>query len=198
MDSNQTLTSGRSSDVRERILDAAYDLFSRHGVRGVGIDAVIERSGVARMTLYRHFSSKETLALAFLARREQKWTREWLEEAVERRTSDPRERLLAVFDALDEWFRRDTFEGCAFISVLLETAGTGGPLYQASAECLANVRAYLARLAAEAGIENPQDFAQDWHILVKGAIVAAGEGDRDAARRAREIGERLLQSWLPA
>lgn len=198
MDSNQTLTSGRSSDVRERILDAAYDLFSRHGVRGVGIDAVIERSGVARMTLYRHFSSKETLALAFLARREQKWTREWLEEAVERRASDPRERLLAVFDALDEWFRRDTFEGCAFISVLLETAGTGGPLYQASAECLANVRAYLARIAAEAGIENPQDFAQDWHILVKGAIVAAGEGDRDAARRAREIGERLLQSWLPA
>jgi AcrR family transcriptional regulator len=192
------LTSGRSSDVRERILDAAYDLFSRHGVRGVGIDAVIERSGVARMTLYRHFASKETLALAFLARREQKWTREWLEEAVERRTSDPRERLLAVFDAFDEWFQRETFEGCAFISVLLETAGTGGPLYHASAECLAHLRAYLERLAAEAGIESPQGFAQDWHILMKGAIVAAGEGDRDAARRARVIGERLLQSSLPA
>jgi AcrR family transcriptional regulator len=197
MTTQETVTSGRSSDVRERILDAAYDLFSRHGVRGVGIDAVIERSGVARMTLYRHFSSKETLALAFLQRREQKWSRDWLQELVEGRTSDPVGRLLGIFDAFDEWFQQDTFEGCAFISVLLETAGTGGPLCQASIECLARVRTFLAGLATEAGIPNPHDFAREWHILMKGCIVAAGEGDRGAARRARGIGEVLLKSRLP-
>src|SRR5438552_11387299 len=97
--------------ARERILDAAYDLFSRHGVRAVGIDAIVERSGVARMTLYRHFASKDALVLAFLERREERWTRAWLQHEVERRSSDPRARLLAIFDVFDEWFQEADFEG---------------------------------------------------------------------------------------
>src|SRR5262245_62153820 len=93
-------------DARERILDAAYDLFSRQGIRAVGIDAVIERSDVARMTLYRHFASKDALALAFLERREERWTQGWLQHEVEARATDPAERLLAIFDVFDEWFQR--------------------------------------------------------------------------------------------
>jgi len=64
-----------ATSARTRILDAAYDPFSRRGIRGVGIDAVISESGVARMTLYRHFTSKEELVLAYLERREEQWTR---------------------------------------------------------------------------------------------------------------------------
>src|SRR5262245_34834703 len=90
------------SDGREGIMGAAYELFSRNGIRAVGIDAVIERAGVARMTLYRHFNSKEELVLAFLERREELWTKGWLQAEVEARAEDPRERLLAIFDVFDE------------------------------------------------------------------------------------------------
>jgi len=178
--------------ARERILAAAYELFSRQGVRAVGVDAVVERAGVARMTLYRHFKSKDELVLAFLERREQLWTREWLQAEVERRAADPRERLLAIFDVFDEWFQADDFEGCSFINVLLETADSANPINQASATYLARIREFLEGLASDAGIEDPEAFARKWHILMKGSIVAAGEGDRGAARRAREIGALLL------
>src|SRR5580700_3759497 len=87
-----------SSQARERLLEAAYGLFSRRGVQAVGIDAIIERSGVARQTMYRHFASKQDLVLAFLERREQVWTRKWLEAEVVHRATDPRDRLLTIFD----------------------------------------------------------------------------------------------------
>src|SRR5215471_12281117 len=96
--------------ARDRILDTAYDLFSRHGVRAVGVDTIIAESGVAKMTLYRHFASKDELVLAFMDAREQRWTRDWVEAESARRSSTPAEQLLAVFDLFDEWFRRDDFE----------------------------------------------------------------------------------------
>src|SRR5436305_10657910 len=115
------MAEAQAPGARTRILDAAYDLFSRRGVRAVGIDAVIAASGVSRMTLYRHFRSKEELVIAYLERREQQWTRDWLQREVCRRTDDPRARLLAIFDVFDEWFRTPAFEGCAFINIMLES-----------------------------------------------------------------------------
>jgi AcrR family transcriptional regulator len=182
-----------SPRARERILEAAYDLFSRNGVRAVGIDTIVERSGVARMTLYRHFPSKDALVLAFLERREQRWTKDWLEREVERRADDPRERLLAIFDLFDAWFQRRDFEGCSFINVLLEIADSGHALHRASTQYLARIRAFVERLATEAGVADPEGFAKQWHILMKGSIVAACEGDRQAGQRAREIGALLVQ-----
>jgi AcrR family transcriptional regulator len=179
-------------DARERILGAAYELFSRDGIRAVGIDAIIARSGVARMTLYRHFASKDDLVLAFLQRREELWTREWLQAEVERRATEPGQRLLAIFDVFDEWFRREDFEGCSFINVLLEVADPVSPLHRASASYLAEIRSFIEGLAAEAGVEDAEGFARKWHILMKGSIVAAAEGDRNAARRARDVGALLL------
>jgi AcrR family transcriptional regulator len=187
--------SGRGA--RARILDAAYELFSRNGIQSVGIDAVISRSGVARQTLYRHFASKQDLVLAFLERREQDWTRRWLEEEVRRRENDPGARLLVIFDVFDEWFRRSDFEGCSFINVMLEHPDPADPLHRASVSYLAGIRGFLEELVREAGIADAQDFARQWHILMKGSIVAAGEGDRDAARRAKQIGALLLEKARP-
>jgi len=181
------------TDARSRILEAAYELFSRHGIRAVGIDAIIQRSGVARMTLYRNFGSKDELVLAFLERREQRWTKDWLQHEAERRAADPGERLLAIFDVFDEWFQRDDFEGCSFINVLLETTDPASPVRSASADQLARIRAYVAGLAREAGVADPERLAHKWHILMKGSIVAAGEGDHEAARRAREVAALVLR-----
>jgi AcrR family transcriptional regulator len=186
------------SEARERILEAAYDLFSRQGIRAVGIDSIIERSGVARMTLYRHFASKDALVLAFLERREERWTREWLQREVEARADDPGERLLAIFDVFDGWFQQPDFEGCSFINVLLEIADPANELHLACTDYLARIRAFVEGLAADAGIADPEAFARQWHILMKGSIVSAGEGDLWAARRAQEIGRLLLLQKAPA
>lgn len=191
--STQTTRAPAPGDARERILIAAYELFSRRGIRAVGIDAIIARSGVARMTLYRHFASKEELVLAFLERREEQWTRGWLQADVEHRTSDPAERLLVIFDVFGEWFRRPDFEGCSFINVMLEAADPADSIHRAGTAYLAGIRTFLERLAREAGIADAGDFARKWHILMKGAIIAAGEGDADAARRAQDIGRLLLK-----
>lgn len=186
----------KPSRARERVLTTAYDLFARRGIRGVGVDTIVDQAGVAKMTLYRHFPSKDDLVLAFLQRREQLWTREWLEAAVKSRAAAPRERLLAIFDVFDEWFQRDDFEGCSFINVLIEMSEPGHPVKEASAAHLANIRVFLSALAADAGAAQPDDFARKWHILMKGSIIAAGEGDRLAARRARAVAGLLLDSEL--
>ena len=184
------------SDARERLLTAAYDLFSGHGVQAVSVDAIIERSGVARQTMYRRFGSKQELVLAFLKRREQVWIRGWLAAEVHRRARSPRGRLLAIFDVFDEWFRAPGFEGCSFINVMLEHPDAGHPLHAGAAEYLLRIRIFVAGLAADAGIADPEPFARQWHILMKGSIVSAGEGDRDAARHAQRLGRLLLDAEL--
>jgi AcrR family transcriptional regulator len=182
--------------ARERVLGAAYDLFSRQGIRAVGIDTIIARAGVAKMSFYRHFPSKDELVLAFLQKREQLWTHEWLEAEVNRRAATSRERLLAIFDVFDEWFQQEDFEGCSFINVLLEIAEPSHPTRQATTSHLANIRVFLRALADGAGVPRSDDFARKWHILMKGSIVAAGEGDRLAARRAQDVGRLLLAAEL--
>jgi hypothetical protein len=91
-----------------------------------------------------------------------------------------------------EWFRSPDFEGCSFINVMLEYPDPEHPLHRAAADYLQRIRDFVSGLAAEAGIADPDGFARQWHILMKGSIVSAGEGDRDAAGRARAIGSVLL------
>lgn len=186
----------RGAKARDRILAAAYELFSRQGIRAVGIDAIIERSGVARMTLYRHFKSKEQLVLAFLSQREAFWTSGWLQAEVMRRAGTARERLLAIFDVFGEWFKVEGFEGCTFINVMLETTDREDVVHRATVDYLRRIREFLSALAAEAGVRDADGFARSWHILMKGSIVAAGEGDRDAATRARAMGTLVLDDAL--
>jgi AcrR family transcriptional regulator len=178
-------------EARERILDTAYELFSRRGVRAVGVDEVTERAGVAKATLYRHFPSKDELVLAFLERREQRWTLDWVEAEARRGGSTPEEQLLAIFDAFDGWFRQDDFEACSFINVMLEM-GPEHPAGRASIHHLENIRSIVRRLAEEAGLRDPDSFARSWHILMKGSIVSAAEGDTEAAQRAKSMARCLL------
>jgi AcrR family transcriptional regulator len=193
MSENIATRSASTRTARQRILATAYELFSHRGVRNVGIDELIERAGVAKATLYRHFPSKDELVLAFLDEREQRWTYGWVQAEARRRGATPEEQLLAIFDLFDEWFHRDDFKGCSFINVLLEVGGLDHPVGRASADHLANIRAVVRTLAQEAGLRDPEPFALSWHILMKGSIVQAAEGDRDAARRARALGQLLIE-----
>ena len=180
--------------ARERILQAAYILFSQHGVRAVGIDTIIARSGVAKMSLYRHFKSKEELVLAFLQMREARWTHQWLEAEILEIDTTPEGRLLAIFDVFDGWFQEPDFEGCTFINVLLESA-PHSPIHQAAALHLAEIRKIISGQATQARLAEPEKFAQMWHFLMKGCIVAANEGNRQAGQQAKEAGTILLANW---
>jgi AcrR family transcriptional regulator len=179
---------------RERVARAAYELFSQSGVRSVGVDAVIEQAGTAKMTLYRNFPSKDDLILDFLRRREERWTHAWLVAETQRRGTTPQEQLLAIFDVFGEWFSEPDFAGCSFLTTMIEISDRAHPVHQAAVGHLATIRCYLSRLAAAAGIADADGFARKWHILMKGAVMAAQEGDLLAAARARELGELLLAS----
>jgi len=176
---------------RQRILDTAYQLISRRGVRDVGVEEVIAKAGIAKATLYRHFPSKDKLVLAVLEQREERWTLGLVETEARRRGGTPDERLLAIFDVFDEWFRSDSFDTCTFVNVLLEMRASH-VLGEASIRHLLNIRTMITRLATEAGLREPEEFASSWHILMKGSIVSAAEGDLKAARRARAMAAGLI------
>jgi AcrR family transcriptional regulator len=182
--------------ARERILSAAYDLYSTRGIRDVGVDEVIEQAGVAKATLYRRFSSKDELVIAFLDLREQRWVADWVVAEATRRADTAEGRLLAIFDLFDEWFHRDDFEGCSFINALLEM-GPDHPIGQASQQQLKAIRTILSDLAQQANLRDPETFARSWHILMKGSIVSAAEGDLDAARLARATAQLVLEHHAP-
>ena len=179
---------------RERLINAAYDLFSRDGVSQVGIDTILAKSGCAKASLYSNFKTKVELAIAFLDRREAVWTRDWLETEIKRRATTPEARLLAIFDVFDGWFHKRSFEGCSFINVLLESK-IDSPVRKAASVHLAKIRAIVQGLAEEADLREPQKFAQIWHMLMKGSIISAGEGNRNAAREAKCAAQLVLDGW---
>jgi AcrR family transcriptional regulator len=181
------------ADARERTLLTAYELFRSHGVTEVGVDRIVAEAGVAKTTLYRHFRSKEDLVLAVLDRHDQVWTQGWLERLSVDGDETPEAKLLAIFDAFDEWFRQETYRGCLFANVSLEARGGPGPLGAAAAARLRDIREFIASLAAEARIDDPGEFAFRIQILLLGAIIQAVNGDLGAARSAGEVAALLLE-----
>jgi AcrR family transcriptional regulator len=178
---------GHQQGARERILQAAYRIFSRRGIRDVGVDELIEASGVARATFNRHIRSKDEVALAYLGQ----WyteRRAAIEAALACHGPGDPAAVLAVFD---DWFRQGAAQVSSFPHVMLEM-GTGHPLGQASMAYMEKTRQEVAALAAAAGLRDPAGFAWSIHILLQGAIVAAAEGERQAAERAKTMAALLI------
>src|SRR5689334_5569078 len=179
------MTVVEAPSARERLIDTSYDLFTRRGIGGVGVDEVIDKAGVAKATLYRHFPSKEDLVLAFLDRRAELWTGEVIDRQPRGRADDPEDQLLALFDVLDDWFHeRSDYEACSFVKVLFEM-GAEGRIGQACLAHLDKIRDILRDRAELAGLRDATGLAWKLNILVKGSIVCAAEGDRDSAQRAK-------------
>lgn len=178
-------------ELRERILTAAYPLFVSRGIRDVTLDEVRDTAGVTMEQFEASFASRDDLAAACLLRREREWTLGVVERGARARGANPTEQLLAIFDVFDEWFRRDDYEACTFINVLLEM-GKDHPLGRASGACLVNIRKIVETLAGEAQLRDADEFALSWHILMKGAIINAVEGDQDAALRSKAMARDLI------
>jgi AcrR family transcriptional regulator len=183
---------GPNADARSRVLSTAYNLFCRQGVQATGIDRIVADAGVAKMTLYRHFRSKEELVLAVLDLREELWTNRWLIAEAKRRGDTPREQLLAIFDLFDGWFHQPDYEGCLLNNILLESRER--PIHAACIAKRENVLKFLHSLAEEAGVRDPDTLARQWRMLMTGAMVDAAGGDLKAAPRAKQMASLLLES----
>jgi AcrR family transcriptional regulator len=185
---------GAKRSARERLLEAASELFYAEGVQTVGIDRVIEHAGVAKASLYNTFGSKEELVRAYLEKRHAGTTAR-LNAAVERQ-HDPRARLLAVFAAQAEFFTQPDFRGCAFSAATAE-APPAGLIEQAADDYRHDIRGLFARLAAEAGAADPDSLARQLHMLYDGAGQSA-RMDRDPtiAVAARAAAQTLIDAAI--
>lgn len=174
--------------ARDRLLQAAEDLFYAEGIQAVGVERLLAASGVGRASFYRHFTGKDSLVSAVLRRRDEHW-RAWLEGAVTAHGGGP----LAVFDALAEGADDPGFRGCAFINAMAETASPHSDVYRLATEHKNRVVGFLNHLIEEAGHPRHQELAEQFALLMDGAIVTAmREQTGDPARRARKIAELLL------
>ena len=183
---------GRALTPKEKLERTAYALFTRHGIRSVGVDTIVARSGVGKMTLYRHYPSKDALALAFFERRFELFSRGW-QSAVEALRLPPREALLAIFDVLEDWYHSPSYTGCPVVKAVLESR-TDEPVYGGALRYFSSVRGFLRKLATQAAVRDPDALAAQWHILIWGSIIGARAKDRDAARRAKELAAAILAS----
>jgi AcrR family transcriptional regulator len=185
----------RRAPARDRLLDAANELFYAEGVQTVGIDRIIERAGVAKASLYNLFGSKEGLVAAYLASRHD-LTVTRLTEAIEQ-VDEPRQKILAVFDAQAQQYQQPDFNGCAFIAASTE-APSRGLIEQAADQFRAWVRAMFTDLAEQAGAPNPINLGRQLHLIYDGAGLAGRMDHHDPAiaPSARGAVEALLEAAL--
>lgn len=182
---------------RDHLIDTALRLFYTGGFTATGIDKILAEAGVAKMTLYKHFRSKDDLILAVLQRRDEQF-RGWLTGEMEKASKEPEERLLAMFDALGTWFEGRAFKGlgfsgCAFINASSEFAEQSHPAHRAAAEHKLRIVEYLERLCAQAGAKDPGALAEQLALLKEGAIATAHvRGMPTAASLAKDMARNLI------
>ncbi len=183
----------QSSPKRDHLMATAWRLFYRDGLRAVGIDTILGEAGVAKMTLYNHFASKEELIIAILEKRDLEF-RTSLMAQVESAGTDPEQRLLAVFDWLEGWFGSESFKGCVFIRAVSEYPEPTHPIHQTAWRHKIAVKAALTDLCGAAGAKDAVALAETLSFLIDGAIVTAHATQTTApARSARVTAAQLLK-----
>ena len=189
---NAELTDPRPA--RQRLLDAANELFYSEGVQSVGIDRIIEHAGVAKGSLYNAYGSKEALVTAYLAARHEGTTSR-LQRAIES-VDDPREKILAVFDAQAAIFREPGFHGCAFVAAGAE-AEPGSQIEEATAHYRSWIRSMFTRLARAAGARHPRQLGEQLQLLYDGGGIAANMDHKPAiAKASRAAAAALVDAAL--
>ncbi|MBT2492101.1 TetR/AcrR family transcriptional regulator [Streptomyces sp. ISL-96] len=182
-----------------RLLDAAETLFNERGVQAVGMDAIRSASGVSLKRLYQVFPSKDDLLEAVLRRRDAD-VRSGIEQATAAR-EDPRERVLAVFDYLDDWFAQPTFRGCVFINAFGEMGGVSQGVAAVARANKRSLQDHFAEQLAAAGLppDHVAELAAQLAVLANGAMATAGiTGSPTPARHARDAAKILLDTFGPS
>jgi len=179
---------------RDHLLAVAQRMFCETGFHAVSVDAIVQEAGVARMTLYKNFGSKEDLIVATL-KREDRLFRQWLVSAVEAQSNHSEDRILGLFHALHDRFASAGYYGCAFIRASIEYPAPGHPVHRAAREHKEMIRSYLRGLAAEVEGADSMMLSEQLYLLFEGAITASQlHGEPWPAECARQAAEKLLGS----
>jgi len=161
----------KTANARERILLAAKELFSTQGIRATGVDSIVKSANINKMSLYKHFSSKEALIVAYLQTSDVEfWS--WFVEQIERKAQTPKDKLLAIFDVHAEWLVSPNFQGCPLIKASVEFPDQSHAVHQVSAAFYRKFRSYITDLAGQAGARFPERLAGQLCVLFEGAIVS--------------------------
>ena len=185
-------TSRMAVRKRDHLLAVAQRMFCASGFHAVSVDAILEEAGVARMTLYKNFGSKEDLIVATL-KREDRMFRQWLASTVEARSRRPQDRILGLFQALHDRFASNGYYGCAFIRASIEYPSSSHPVHREAREHKEMIRSYLRGLAAEVKGTDSITLSEQLYLLFEGAITASQlHGEPWPAEYARQAAEELL------
>jgi AcrR family transcriptional regulator len=181
---------------REKLFQTAARLFYRHGYRAIGVDTIAAESGIGKMTLYRHYPSKDDLIVAYLTGYDELFWRNF--ELVTQDAPTPRGKLLAFFRALQEYVQTPACLGCPLINVATEFPEYDYPGHRVALAHKQSVRARFRQLADEAGARQPEVLADQLFLLMDGAYIAARmfSGDNPAAHLA-SAAETLIAAHIP-
>lgn len=187
----------RASPKRDLLLDTAYRLFYAHGYHAVGIDTILAEAGVAKMTLYNHFKSKDDLIVAALERRAEEISA-IKQAAVTNSALSPQEKIEALFDSLEKWFHAPDFNGCAFLKAIAEYTNDDSAINQMVKRIKGGSIELTESLCQEIGVNDPKTLANQIFLLMEGSIIQAHTfGNPEAARYGKEAAIALIQAAMP-
>ncbi|MGI9422364.1 MAG: TetR/AcrR family transcriptional regulator [Hyphomicrobiaceae bacterium] len=179
---------------RDELVERALKAFYRNGFHATGMDMLVAETGISKTSMYKHFRTKEDLILAVLRLRDEHF-RNWLYRRMEELADTPRQQLIAMFDALEEWFDEPGYKGCMFIKASSEYQDASDPIHKQSADHKRLLERHISKLAKKAGLSKPGALARQLLLLKEGAIVTAHLGHTDKpARDAKLAAIRILEA----
>jgi len=177
---------------RDELVQKALQAFYRNGFHATGMDMLVAETGISKTSMYKHFRTKEDLILAVLRLRDERF-RNWLYRRMEELADTPREQLVAMFDALEEWFGEPGYKGCMFIKASSEYQDAHHPIHKQSADHKRMLEDHVTELAKRAGLSDPGAIARQLLLLKEGAIVTAHLGHtNDPAQDAKAAAIQLI------
>jgi len=180
---------------KDQVFQTAARLFYQHGYRAIGVDTIAAESGIGKMTLYRHFPSKDDLIVAYLRDSDRLFWQNF--EEITKEADLPRDKLLAFFKALEEYATTPACYGCPFLNVATEYPEPGHPGHQVAMEHKRSVRKRFRQLAKEAGTRKPDHLADQLFLLMDGAYMAARMfGPENPAAHVAEAARVLIDAAL--
>lgn len=160
---------------RDELVQKALQTFYQNGFNATGMDMLVKETGISKTSMYKHFRTKEDLILAVLRLRDEHF-RNWLYRRIEELADEPRAQLIAMFDALEEWFQEPGYRGCLFIKASSEYQDSTHPIHMQSADHKRMLERHVTELAQKAKMSDPAGLARQLLLLKEGAIVTAHLG----------------------
>lgn len=187
----------QQNQIQEKILNAAAELFYEKGLQAVGVDEIVLQAGIAKMTLYKYFISKDQLILAVMQRNEEQWW-DWFTTQLRKRSKVPARQILIVFDILADCFAQESYKGEPFIKARICVAERMYPIFLTSESFQSRLRELIFDIATLAKVPRAIQLADQFILLIMGANILANietsQQNKEAIRTAKKIATILIKS----